>query len=208
MKRTNNKGFGKIEFMTIFGLIAVLIALGSKLAVDTGKNYSGFKSIANNFLNAVSLYKDMYTKDSNMYYLGEVIEKGYITDLKNPIDTNSNCNRYESYVKIPTPSNKEVHLDCGIYLVEGTQKDGFQVYEVGKWKETKEEGDNDTDTLYNYKKDGVVIFDEYVPEKTFVEHYFKKNNIVIKSPFDLSENNDVELLSKNVYRTKKLVKEL
>lgn len=208
MKKINNKGFGKIEFMTILGLIAVLIALGSKLAVDTGKNYSGFKSTATSFLNAVALYKDMYTKDSNIYYLNEVIEKGYITDLKNPIDAESNCNRYESYVKVPTPSNKVIHLDCGNYLVEGTQKDGFKIYEVGQWKDTKEQGDNDTDTLYNYKKDGIVIFDEYLPERTFIEQYFDKNHILIKSPFDLSENTEVELLTKNVYRTKKMVKEL
>lgn len=208
MKEINNKGFGKIEFMTILGLMAVLIAVGAKMAVDSGKNYSAFKTTATNFLSSVAMYKDMYTKDSNIYYLHELIEKGYSSEIKNPMDSKTNCDKYESYVEVPSPNNKKIHLECGEYIVEGNQKDGFKVYEVGKWNDKKENGDNDTNTLYNYKKDGVLAFDGYVPEKTFVQLYFDKNQSLIKSPFDLSEKDGIELLTKNVYRTKKLVKEL
>ena len=53
MKRINKKGFSKIEFMGILGLLAILIAVGAKIALDTGKNYNGFKILANNFLDSV-----------------------------------------------------------------------------------------------------------------------------------------------------------
>lgn len=208
MKEKNNRGFGKVEFMTILGLIAILIAIGSKMAVDTGKNYSAFKSTATNFLDAVAMYKDMYTKDSNIYYLNEVIEKGYSSEIKNPMDGTMNCDKYESYVEVPSPNNKKIHLECGEYVVEGSQNDGFKVYEVGKWKDKKENGDNDTNTIYNYKKDGVVALDKYVTERTFVQLYFEKNKSSIISPFDISGREGLELLTKNVYRTKTLVKEL
>lgn len=208
MKEINNKGFGKIEFMTILGLMAVLIAVGAKMAVDTGKNYTAFKGTAYTFLDAVAIYKDMYTKDSNIYYLNEVIEKGYSSEIKNPMDANVYCDKYESYVEASTPNNKKIHLECGDYLVEGSQIDGLKVYEVSEWKDKKESGDNDTNTFYNYKKGGVEALDEYVAERTFVQQYFEKNNSFIKSPFDLSQSKEVELLTKNVYRTKTLVKEL
>ncbi len=208
MKKINNKGFGKVEFMTILGLLAILIAVGAKIAVDTGKNYSAFKSTAKNFFDSVAMYKDMYTKDSNIYYLNEVIEKGYSAEIKNPMDSKTNCDKYESYVEVSSTNNKKIHLECGEYVVEGTQNDGLKVYEVGKWKDEKGKDDNDTNTFYNYKKDGVSAFDEYVAERTFVQLYFDKNNSFIKSPFDLSEKDGVELLTKNVYRTKTLVKEL
>ena len=35
MNKVNNKGFSKMELITIIGLLAILIAVGAKLAVDS-----------------------------------------------------------------------------------------------------------------------------------------------------------------------------
>ena len=208
MKKISNKGFGKIELMTMLGLIAILLAIGAKMAVDSGKNYSAFKNLANTFANNVAMYKDRYPKDSNIYYLNEIIEKGYSGELKNPIDSKEECDKYDSYVEVPQPNNKKVKLTCGSYIVEGTQNQTYYVYEVTNWSDTKSEGANDTDVLYNYKENGEVMLNEYVSSRTLINLYFQKNDTLIASPFDLNSKEGVELLTKKVYREKTLVKEL
>lgn len=208
MKRLNKNGFGKIELITVLGLIAVLLAFGSKLALDTGKSYNGFKTVANNFANSVAMYKDYYTKDSNIYYLYEIIEKGYSTELSNPMSPSEYCDKYNSYIDMPQPNNKKVYLICGNYIVEGVQNKSYKVYEVGEWTDKRDEKTNDTNVLYNYKKNGETILDDYLSEKEFIQKYFEINNIVISSPFDIKNTEGTELLTKKVYRTKTLVKEL
>lgn len=204
MKRINNKGFSKIEFMTVLGVVAVLIAIGAKMAVDTGKNYKSFKTLAVSFMNSVAIYKDKYTKDNNVYYLNELIEKGYSDELKNPNKASEYCDKYESFVDITTPNDKKVYLVCGNYIVEGTQLTGYKIYEVTDWKEEKDVKDNETIHLYNYKEDGKNVLSEYYQERTFIQKYFEKTKDLISSPFELKEN----LVTKNVYRKKTLLKEV
>ena len=105
MKKIDNKGFSKIEFMTMFAVIAILLALGIKLVVDNSKNYGAFRNLANNFANSVARYKDQYPRDDNTYILNDLIEKGYSEELKNPIDTTEYCDRYESYVELSKKNN-------------------------------------------------------------------------------------------------------
>ena len=208
MKRINNKGFGRVELMIMLGVVAVLIAIGAKFAVDSGKNYSAFKTLANSFANNVSLYKDQFPKETNVYYLNDVIEKGFSAELKNPLDKTEYCDVYESYVEIPKTNNKKVRLLCGNYLLEGTQSKEYFVYEVTEWEDTREEGDNDSNVLYNYKKDGKLILDEYVSEQTFLALFFQNTNIAIRTPFDAEKIEEYEVVIKKVYREKTLLKEL
>lgn len=204
MKRINNKGFSKIELMTVLGVVAILIAIGAKMAVDTGKNYKSFKTLAVTFMNSVAIYKDKYTKNDNLYYLNELIEKGYSNELKNPNNTKEHCDKYESFVDATAPNDKKVYLVCGNYIVEGSQLSGYKVYEVTEWKEEKDSKDNETILLYNYREDEKVVFSEYYQEKTFIQKYFEKTKDLISTPFELKE----KLVTKNAYRQKTLLKEI
>ncbi len=207
-RRINKRGFSKIEFLTMLGVLAILIAVGVKLVADNSKNFGAFKNLANNFAKSVATYKDKYAKADNVYYLVELVNKGYSEELKNPIKPAESCDMYDSYVEIPETNNKKVTLNCGNYLVEGTQQEGYKVYEVSEWHETKEEGDNERNMIYNYKKDGALGIGEYVSAQAFVEHYYMNTKSVISSPYEVSNAPGVELLTKDVYRTKTLVKEL
>lgn len=208
MKKINRKGFSKIEVITVLGVLAVLIALGVKLVVDNSKNYGAFKNLANNFAKDVAKYKDRYPKADNTYYLNELIEKGYSEELKNPINTTETCDKYDSYVEIPETNNKKVTLNCGNYLVEGTQDSAYKVYEVTPWSETKQETDNDSNVLFNYKVGDQVMLGEYVSQKAFIGLYYSKTGAIIHNPYDLDKDPNVELLTKIVNRTKTLVKEI
>ena len=206
-KRINRRGFSKIEFITMLGVLAILIAVGVKLVADNSKNYGAFRNLANNFAKNVATYKDKYGKADNVYYLVELVNKGYSEELKNPINTSETCDMYDSYVEVPETNNKIVTLNCGDYLLEGTQQEGYRLYEVSEWHETKQEGDNDRNMIYNYKKDGALGLGEYVSAKAFVEYYYINTKSVISSPYEVSNASGVELLTKDVYRTKTLVKE-
>jgi hypothetical protein len=188
----------------VLGLLAVLIAFGAKMAVDTRGNYSTYKTLAASFMKAVASFKDKYTNDDNIYYLRELIDKGYSGELKNPDNPKEYCDKYESYVAVPSPNDKRVFLFCGDYVVEGTQYNGYKIYKVSEWQDTKSQSTNETSMIYNYKENGNPVFSEYYSEKTFIQKYFEKNQIVLNSPFELKE----DLLKKTVYREKTLVKEL
>jgi hypothetical protein len=204
MKRINKKGFSKVEFMTILGLLAILIAVGAKMAVDTRSNYSVYKTLAANFMKSVGHFKDKYTNDNNIYYLNELIEKGYSGEIQDPDNPTEYCDKYESYVAVPSPNDKRVFLYCSEYIVEGTQYNGYKIYKVSEWQDEKTQKTNDAAMLYNYKENGNLVFGEYYSEKTFIQKYFEKTQVPLTSPFQLKEN----LSTKTVYREKTLVKEL
>ena len=208
MKKINNKGFSKIEFMTMFAVIAILTAIGVKLVSDNSKNYGAFKNLANSFANSVAKYKDRYPSPDNVYSLDEVIKRGFSEDLKNPIDTSEYCDRFESYVEIPQTNNKKVNLVCGDYFVEGTQNGTYKVYEVGEWTTEHGEEANDNNVAFNYSRDGKEVLDEYVTTRTFIEKFYEDTGNTISSPNEVNSVSGLKLLSKKVYRTKTLVKEL
>ncbi len=208
MKKINNKGFSKVEFMTMFAVIAILTAIGVKLVSDNSKNYGAFKNLANNFANSVAKYKDRYPSVDNTYNLNEVVEKGFSGDLKNPINTSESCDRFESFVKIEQTNSKEVTLLCGNYYVEGVQGQGYKVYEISEWTTEKQPNSNDNDHLYNFSVDGVEMLDDYYTNKTFVEKYYEKTGQEINFPYEVNQMEGQKLLFRNVYRTKTLVKEL
>lgn len=209
MKKTSNKGFGKVELMAMLALIAILLAVGSKIVLDsTSNNYSSFKTVANRFANAVSLYKDEFPNDENTYYLHDVIERGFTEGLKNPLNTSEYCDEYKSFVEVPAPNNKKVTLVCGKYVVEGVQNQSYNVYEVGEWTETKSNDTTDADTLYNYKKDGQLVLDNYLTKNEFLKAFYEKEGKKISNPFSVNQIEGMSLEMQHVYRTKTLLKEI
>ena len=209
MKKTNDRGFGKVELMAMLALIAILLAFGSKYVIDTTSNhYSSFKTLANKFANAVSLYKDEFPSDDNTYYLHNVIEKGFIESLRNPIDASEYCDEYKSFVEVPEPNNKIVTLSCGKYLVQGVQNQSYSVYEVGEWSETQTSETGDVETLYNYKKDGKLMLEEYLSKSDFLKAFNEKEGKSLSNPFSVNQEKDMSLELKHFYRTKILLKEI
>ena len=206
-KKINKKAFSKAEFMIMLAFIAILIAVGSKLALDSTKNYSTFKTVANTFANAVSMYKDKAIIPKNEYSLYETEKAGFVEELKNPFDKTEICDKYESYVDITEQNKKSINLICGEYLVEAVQGEKYKIYEIGEWSEEKEATSNDGNILYNYKIGSNLVLNEYVPEKTLLILYNEKNNRNYDSINDL-KSSGVEIASKMVYRQKKLLKEL
>ena len=99
------------------------------------------------------------------------------------------------------------YADIKDELITLLKKYEKRLYEVSEWHETKQEGDNDRNMIYNYKKDGALGLGEYVSAKAFVEYYYINTKSVISSPYEVSNASGVELLTKDVYRTKTLVKE-
>ena len=206
-KKINKRGFSKAEFMIMLAGIAILIAIGSKLALDNSKSYGSFKTVANNFANAVAKYKDKAIIQKDEYSLYETEKNGFIDDLKNPLNKNESCDKYESYVSVKDNSNKKVHLECGDYVVDAVQGSSYKVYEVSNWSETQEEGFNDGDVIYNYKDNGNFVLDEFVPIKSLLALYENKTGTRVTSVNDI-KSNGIEVISKMVYREKKLVKEV
>ena len=205
-KKINKKGFSKAEFMILLAVLAILIAVGSKLALDSSKSYGSFKTLANNFANAVARYKDKAIIPKDEYNLYETSKNGYIDELTSPFDKNVKCDKYESYVNIKDSSKKSIVLVCGDYLVEAVQGDYYKVYEISSWSENKDEEHNDGDVLYNYKQNGNLILDDYVQPKTLIGLYSEKTGKNISSVNDI-KSSSTELVSKILYREKKLLKE-
>ncbi len=210
MKKINNRGIGKIELMTMLGLLAVLFAFGIKMFMDNIKNYSFFEDVAIQFSADLSKYKDKYPKGSNIYYLSEAIEKGYSKEVKNPLNTSENCDKELSYIKVDKQGNKFVNLVCGEYVVEGYQSDGFKVYEVTEWHEKEKKEDNDTTTWYNYTKDETneEFLEKYVPEDIFMKMYKEIEHTTLYSIDEVEGYEGQKLLTKTMYRQKNLVKDL
>jgi hypothetical protein len=206
-KKINKKAFSKGEFMVMLAVVAILLAIGSKIALDGSKSYGSFKTVANSFANAVAKYKDKAIIQKEEYNLKEVKDNGYIEDLKNPMDKSESCDMYESYVSIKDNSNKAIKLVCGDYVVEAVQGKSYKVYEVSEWSETHENKYNDGDMLYNYKENGNLVLPEYVSIKTFYALYEEKTGYKI-TDLNSVKSSGKELVSKPVYREKKLVKEM
>ncbi len=205
-KKINKKGFSKVEFMVLLAVIAILIAIGSKLALDSSKSYGSFKTLANNFANAVARYKDKAIIAKDEYSLYETSKNGYIDELTSPFDKNVKCDKYESYVNIKDSSKKSIVLVCGDYLVEAVQGDYYKVYEISSWSETKDELHNDGDILYNYKQNGNLALENYVQQKSLIGIYSEKTGKYISNINDI-KSSGTELVTKMLYREKKLLKE-
>ena len=191
----------------MFAIIAILIAVGTKIVLDNTKSYGSFKTLANNFANSVAKYKDQVMIKEE-YSLFEVESKGFIDEIKNPLDKKEVCDKFESFVEIPEISTKKVTLLCGKYLVTGTQNKSYEVYEVSNWSKEKKDEYNDNAVLYNFKLNGKLMLNEDVPARTFIQKYNEITGKNISSINEVRNNREVELVSNLAYREKKLLKEL
>lgn len=204
MKKINNSfGFTKTELILCICALLALFAVAIKVFLDNNsQNYNSLKKEAENFIYKVSIYKDEYYNEDGYYPLYEVIDNHGIGELKNPLKVSEKCDEYESFVLLEG-NRKSVTLKCGNYLVEGVQNGYFDIYEVTDWIDQR--GGNDSQFMYNYSKDGIIINDKYLLKEEFVEVYNKNEGASITSPSD-SKPKNISLLKKAFYRDKKLIK--
>lgn len=205
MKRLTERGFSKAEIIIGLCAILVLLAILIKALSDSSddSNYSHFRRQADNFASRVAVYKDMYERRDNTYYLDYLLDDNYTIDVVNPFDKTTECDRYESYVKI-FDGKKEVNLKCGNYLAIGMEGGNYYIYEVSSW--SKDAVNGEFANLYNYKKNGVLVGEDYMLENEFIDFYNNKEKKSVNYIYEINDSS-IEILIEGMYREKKLVKE-
>lgn len=207
--KKNINGFGKIEIIVVLTVVIVLIVFGVKVVFNvTNNKYYVLKKEADSFLRQAIYAKDTYPRGDDVYYLYYLLNNDVDVKIRNPFNKNVQCDRYESYVKLG--SNKETVLKCSNYLiVSDNVNDTYVIYELGTWSEYNEEleqQDFESSLLYNYTKNGTVMCN-FAKENELLDCFLSNEKKEIYSIDDIDdEENEISLISKVFYRTKKIVK--
>ncbi len=205
-KIIKNKGFTRFEF--ILGLLTIigLTAFGVKGFFDNkkGGDFNAFKKLAEGFVMDVSVYKDNDLRADGTYYLSYLRKNGFEEEVRNPFSSNE-CDPYESYVNINKP--KKVVLKCDNYIIEGTYQESYTIYELSDWQSEEESGE--ADVLYKYKKEGLLVTQDFLLEKPFLTTYNENEGTSFNNIEDLmaKKASNITIISKMFYREKKIVKE-
>ncbi len=213
MKRIlNEKGFGAKEIIIGLLVILALFAIMANFMTDKTTGDKGVRTMkiqAENFVKMVTVYKDKYTKDEDVYYLYELSNGEETEELVDPDKKSRGCDIYESSVNIKNP--KHVVLRCGSYLIEGDYQKEYIVYEVGEWTTEKTTGQNDF--LYNYKKSNdeneQLVLSEYVQKPEFIKLFNDKEGTsatTIEEIYKYAKEKKFYIDAGLFYRTKKLLK--
>ena len=210
-KLINEKGAGGKEI--VIGLLVLIgvfaFGVNSILNNTSDDDYKKMRIQADKFVDAVTIYKDEFTKDENIYYLYELEENNREEELiiVNPKNKKESCDMYESFVEIDNP--KKVTLRCGSYLLEGDYQKKYDVYEIGEWQQKDKTGD--TAFLYRYSKDGKPVLSDFVTELELIQVYDKNEEesfTTIDEVQSDAQSKGIEIDYDMFYRVKKLVKEI
>lgn len=206
---TNNKGFIKFEVLTIFVLVIGVVAGGLYfiLGSTNKQKYDTFKDNAISFGKTVSTNNNSFHNLENVY-LDEVLDENLLkNNIKNPFAAGY-CDGGESKVVLKN-GKSYVTLKCGEYLIDDTNmndKDNISIYTVTEWTDKELTGDNvESKTLYNcVDANGKELFDKYLEELYMV---YRINKEFDNSYYSSSEISDCNVISKEMYREKKLFNE-
>lgn len=208
--RKNNNGLVLPELLAILAFILLIIAFAGYASFQNGdkRKYEVFAQNARDFGTKASTYRNERIKYFNEIYLIDMVDDHYIKSYKNPFG-GGECDLYESKVVFSSNGEKHVTLKCGDYLVDSQvwSSGNYKVYKVSNWQEKV--GDSleaETVRLYKYQKNGTEMLTEYVVPKKLVITYNKNENKNIRTIDQISGEN-IEVIGKIFYRTKKLVKE-
>ena len=207
MRKLTNIGFSRVEITVGLCAILVLLAIGVKSLSDNANSgsYSMFKKQAENFAYRVGIFKDMYPSEEGIYYLDDLLDNKYGSEIKNPFNKTVECDRYESYVKIINGA-KHVNFKCGNYLAVGIEGKTFSIYELSDWRSDETDA-GESQVLYNYKKNNVFVGDHFMIEKEFMDFFNAHEFTDYSSVFDIDDE-DIEVVSNKLYRDKIFVKEI
>lgn len=205
----NNKGFIKFEVLTIFVLVIGVIAGGLYFILgSTGKQkYDTFKDNAISFGKTVSTNSDSFHNLENVY-LDEVLDEKLLkSNIKNPF-ASGYCDVGESKVVLKN-GKSYVTLKCGEYLIDDASmndKDNMSIYTVTEWTDKELSGEDvESKTLYNcVDANGKELFDKYLEDLYMISRINKEFD---NSYYTISEISDCNVVSKEMYREKKLFNE-
>lgn len=203
----NKKGFGKYEVLT---MIVILLAIFAYLmyALLGGVNKQKFETFRDN---AITFSKTSVTNFSSFHnfenvYLNEVVEEELIKKIRSPFSTNY-CDEMESKVEM-IDGQPYVTLKCDDYLIDKSKTNSIssmKIYKVGEWSEKQENKNDEKKTLYNCKKDGKEMFDDYMEELQMVSRINREHETDFYFSSEVKSVCDV--VTKDFYRTKELISE-
>ena len=209
MTMTNNKGIGTVELITMLGFILVILAIGLGMFFNNNDSHKFdvfIKNASSTFV-ALSQFRDTYPKYGNIVYLKEAIDNDSMKEIKNPFSEGKYCDLYETKLEVIN-NTRYITLKCGDYIIYRYKPNNgpYQIYKVGSWVENITDDGIESGFVYNYYDNNKnLVFDEYLQLPEFLENYNNNEGTNIHNINDISND---KLVSKVVYRSRTLVKEI
>ena len=205
--RLNNSGRGAYELLSVafVCLLVSCILLVTILSHVDSEKYQVFcynaKIMA---LNAVNVRNN--TNQKNIY-LYQMIQDGLISPIKNPFSGDDYCNIYESKVSF-NGDKRSVNLQCGSYVISSSDigDNSYSIYEVSSWVQGTRDGEVDKKTVYNIMEDKTYLLDGFYEEELALDLFNEKYHQEFTSIKEVEK--EYEVVSKEVFRSKKFVKEI
>ena len=189
-----NKGFLTYEVLTV-AILYVVIFLIIYIVAFKSVNKTKFKSMKYDAV-AFSYNVDTYLINNSLdyskrVYLKDIIAYDKAYNITSPFNADNKCSSIESYV---TNINNKVliTLKCDNYILKDYMvgDDNYKIYKVGKWQDNKPilNKDNIEEvTLYNYKKHGAYMLNQFVPLDMMINMYNENENSNAKSLNDIND---------------------
>jgi len=209
--KKNNKGLVLPELLAILAFILIIFAFAGYASFQNGnkRKYEVFAQNARDFGTKATTYRNERIKYFDEIYLIDLVDDHYIKAYKNPFSGGGDCDLYESKVVFSSNGKKHVTLKCGDYLIDSQEwsNDNYRVYKVSAWKDKIGNSlEAESLKLYKYQKNGMDVINDYVVAKKLVTTYNSQERKNIRNIEQIKEEN-IEIINKMFYRTKKLVKE-
>lgn len=172
------KGFGTYEMLTICVVLLIIfvVLLANVFKTDYTEKYRVMRYNAKMF--SLSVDSVRLDDDSNsVFYLKMLIDQKLSSKIKNPFQGDKFCNSYFSKVEIKD-NHRYVTLECGNYLIyqQDSLRSPYTIYQVSNWSLKKGSSDNQSVIFYNYQRDGVDVFDQFLEEDIFLYEFNKMNH--------------------------------
>jgi len=209
MNNKNNRGFSAFEILVVLTLYATVFSIIACMGINGAKKtkFKTLKYDAMAFTYNVRTYVTEAGADidtNNRIYLNDIVLYDDSYNIKSPFSAN-NCELDTSYVEIGKDQTL-VTLQCDNYIIyeyNGTD-DKLPIYVVSSFMDKKPRVRKNTIVdkieVYNYKKDGKYVLDDFLTQGAFVKAYNENENTNYSSikwitSYDL----------KTVYRIRKTV---
>ncbi len=178
-------GIGAYEILCIslICLTFAIVLLSCVLKSDETEKYQVMANNARLFgISSISYG----IEDYDSIYLGELVQDGLISRIKNSFSGEVYCDPYQSKVEFQM-QKKFITLQCGNYLIKNQYiaSNSYDIYKVGEWKKGITSQDDDQMIGYNYYSNGSLDFGTYYEEDAFLYLFNLKNDTYYKKIEDI-----------------------